>query len=78
MKSSTFRALLTRPQMASVSFLNFVLLMVSELSSIIEYMSGSRYLVSKKKNNKKKKAKRDDDESCCCMNKQSNVLLFPA
>lgn len=36
--------LLTRPQMASVSFWNFVLLMVPELSSIMEYMSGSRYL----------------------------------
>lgn len=30
--------------MASVSFWNFVLLMVPELSSIMEYMSGSRYL----------------------------------
>lgn len=45
--SFTRTASLTRPQMAWVSFLNFALLMVSELSSIIEYMSGSRYLLAK-------------------------------
>lgn len=35
---------LTKPQIALVSFMNFLLLIVAELSSIIEYISGSRYL----------------------------------
>lgn len=52
-KIKTNEASRTSSQRAFVSFLNFVLLMVSELSSIIEYMSGSRYLEMKRaKNNK--------------------------
>jgi len=38
--------------MALVNFLNFLLLKATELSSITEYISGSRYLQMKQNNNK--------------------------